>query len=283
MQNLNVIYSRTKGLRRYYLGTIIFVCIETFFEILIPFLMADIIDIGIRDRDISVFYSRGIGMLICAALSLLFGFLYSRCAAKASAMTAARIREMEFERIQSFSFSNIDDFETSGLITRLTGDITVLQNTITNGIRPISRGPIMLILGILMCLVINWKLSLVLFAAGPVLALVLAWIVSKVAPRYPLMQKTVDLLNGAIQENLIAIRLIKAFVREDVQKEKFDQINRQLSDVTAETFRYAQLNLPAFQLSMYSCIVIIMVLGVQMMLESQIQVGELTGILSYVL
>lgn len=283
MENLNVIYSRTGGLRKYYLGTILFVCIETFFEILIPFLMADIIDTGIVNRDVSVFYTRGLLMLLCALLSLLFGFLYAKCAAKASALTAARIREMEFERIQSFSFSNIDDFETSGLITRLTSDITVLQNTITNGIRPIARGPIMLILGVLMCLVINWKLSLVLFLAGPVLGFVLVWIVSKVAPRYPLMQKSVDLLNGAIQENLVSIRLIKAFVREDIRSEEFDKINRDLSKITAETFHYAQLNLPAFQFSMYTCIVIIMILGVQMMLASQIQVGELTGILSYVL
>lgn len=283
MGNIRVIFSRTGGLRRYYAGTLIFVCIETLFEILIPFLMADIIDVGVLNRDVSVFYSRGIWMFVCALLSLLFGWLYSRCAAKASALTAQRIRDLEFERIQSYSFKSIDDFETSGLITRLTSDITVLQNTITNGIRPLARGPIMLILGILMCLVINWKLALILFGASPVLAGVLVWIVSKVAPRYPLMQTAVDQLNGAIQENLIAIRLIKAFVREDTQEESFDRINRELMSITQTTFHYAQLNLPAFQFSMYTCIVLIMIIGVQMMLAGQIQVGELTGILSYVL
>lgn len=283
MEQLSEIYSRTNGLRKYYLGTILFVIIETVFEVLIPFLMARIIDAGVLNRDASVIYRTGFWMLVCAVLSLFFGILYSRCAAKASALTAERIREQEYAQIQEFTFTNIDHFESSGLITRLTSDITVLQNTITNGIRPMVRGPIMLVLGILMCMLINWKLAFVFLCVSPILAGILLWIISKTAPRYPLMQKTVDMLNGAVQENLIAIRLIKSFVREDFQQKNFDGINRQLTDVTEKTFHYAQLNLPAFQFSMYSCILIIMVIGVQMILGGTMQVGELTGILSYVL
>lgn len=283
MDSLQLIYSKTQGLRKYFFWALVFVVIETVFEVLIPYLMSDIIDVGVLDHDTSVFVSRGIWMGVCAVASLLFGLAYSRCAARASAQFARKLRQEEFDKIQSFSFSNIDHFETSGLITRLTSDVTVIQNAITSGIRPIVRGPIMLIMGILMSFLINWKMALIFLIVGPILAAILIWIVSKVAPKYSLIQKSVDMLNSVVQENLIAMRLVKAFVREDYQEEKFEKINRQLQDVTTETFHYAQLNLPAFQFCMYTVITILMILGVQLIARGSMQVGELTGILSYVL
>lgn len=283
MESLQLLAQQARGLRRYFVWSILFVLIETLFEVLIPYLMADIIDVGVLQHDTSVFLSRGLLMGGCALLSLLFGMAYSRCAAKASALFAKALRKKEFDAIQTYSFGNLDHFETSGLITRMTSDVQVIQNAITGGIRPLARGPVMLVLGLLMSFLISWKLSLVFFAAGPVLALILVWIVSKVAPRYSVIQKSVDLLNQAVQENLVAIRLVKAFVREDFQKENFEKINKGLSTITADTFHYAQLNQPAFQLSMYTVLVILMSLGVQMIRSGSMQVGELTGILSYVM
>lgn len=277
------VFEQVKGLRRWFVLSLVFVTIETCFEVIIPFLMSDIIDVGIARRDTSVFFNRGLWMLACAAGSFVFGLLYAKCAAKASARTAQKIRRAEFDKIENYSFENIDHFESSGLITRMTSDVIVLQNTITSGIRPIARGPLMLVLGIIMCLAINPTLSLIFFGAIPVMVFLMCWIVSKVAPQYRLIQKAVDVLNGVVEENLTAIRLVKSFVRKDYEVERFDQVNEELAALNEKTNRYAFLNLPVFQGSMYTVIVLLLFVGSSMIIAGRIQVGELTGILSYVL
>lgn len=277
------VFEQVKGLRRWFVLSLVFVTIETCFEVVIPFLMSDIIDIGIAHKDTSVFLNRGLWMVACAAGSFIFGLLYAKCAAKASARTAQKIWRSEFEKIENYSFENIDHFESSGLITRMTSDVIVLQNTITNGIRPIARGPLMLILGIIMCIAINPALSLVFFCAIPFLAIIMCWIVSKVAPQYGLIQKAVDVLNGVVEENLTAIRLVKSFVRKDYEVDRFNTVNEELAALNEKTNRYAFLNLPVFQGSMYTVIVLLLFIGSGMIISGNIQVGQLTGILSYVL
>lgn len=281
--NGSVLLPLTKGIRKYFVLALVFVSIETLFEVIIPFLMADIIDVGVMNRDTSVFYSRGGWMLVCALGSLIFGLLYAKAAAKASSGLASRLRVEIFDRIEMFSFENIDHFESSGLITRLTSDVIVIQNTITNGIRPIVRGPLMLVMGIIMCIAISPALSLIFAAVTPFLLGIIVWIVSKVAPQYRVIQKTVDSLNEVVEENLIAIRLVKSFVRGDLETGRFDQVNTQLADLMENTNHYAFLNLPAFQGSMYSAIVLLLGIGSLMIMQGTLQVGELTGIMSYVL
>ncbi len=283
MDALKQIVSQTKGIRKYFVLSFLFVGIETLFEVIIPLLMADIIDVGIGNRDPSVFWDRGMWMIVSAALALLFGVLYAKVSAKAAAMLGERIRQAEFSRMQAFTFTNIDHFETSGLITRLTSDVTVIQNAITGGIRPIARGPMMLILGMIMSFLINARLSLVFFVSGPVLALILYFIVKKCAPLYPQLQRTVDELNGIVQENLIGMRVVKAFVRRDFEEAKFEKINRECARVTQQTFHYALLNQPSFQAMMYASIVFLMFVGTNMIQAGTLEVGSLTGILSYVL
>lgn len=277
------VLDQTKGLRRYFALALVCVGIESAFEVIIPFLMADIIDVGVMHNDPSVFVNRGFWMLMCAAGSLIFGWLYARSAAKASARFAQRLRKAEFQKIENFSFENIDHFESSSLITRMTSDVIVLQNTITSGIRPIARGPIMLVLGIIMCIAMSPTLSLIFFVAMPIMGFLLVWIVSKVAPQYRLIQKTVDALNGVVEENLTAIRLVKSFVRKDYEIDRFDQVNNELAALNEHTNHYAMLNYPILQGSMYTVIVLLLTIGSGMIIKQQIQVGELTGILSYVL
>lgn len=281
--NGSTIVSLTRGIRKYFVLALIFVTIETTFELIIPLLMADIIDVGVLNRDTSVFISRGFWMIVCAIGSLVFGLLYARSAANASAKLAGRIRVELFERIENFSFENIDHFESSGLITRLTSDVMVLQNTITNGIRPIARGPLMLVLGIIASFAISPSLSLVFVAVAPVLAIAVIWIISKVAPQYRIIQNTVDLLNEVVEENLIAIRLVKSFVRKDYETVRFDDVNDQLTSLVERTNHFAFLNLPAFQAAMYTAIVVLLGIGSMMIIHGTLQVGELTGIMSYVL
>lgn len=283
MNPFTLIAQKGKGIRRYFVLALIFVGIETAFEVIIPFLMADIIDVGIANKDTSVFWNRGFWMLLCAVGSMVFGYAYARCAAKASAQMAAQLRSEEFDKILSFSFENIDHFESSGLITRMTSDVLVLQSAITNGIRPLVRGPLMLVLGMFMCFAINWKLSLIFLCIIPVMAGIILFIISKVAPQYTVIQKTVDTLNGVVEENLVAIRLVKAFVRDDYESQRFQAVNEDLAKLTEKTNHYAFLNLPAFQFSMYTVIVLLLIIGSGMIMAGTLAVGELTGILSYVL
>lgn len=281
--NGSAIFKLTRSARKDFILAVIYVAIETLLEVITPVLMADIIDIGVMHRDTSIFVSRGLGMLACAAGSLLFGLLYAKAAARAAATVASQIRQAQFNQIEKFSFENIDRFESSGLITRLTSDVMVLQNTITNGIRPIARGPLMLILGIIMCFIISWKLSIVYLIVSPIMALLLIWIVSKVAPQYRFIQKTVDALNEAVEENLIAIRLVKSFVRADYETDRFDRVNEDLASLMQKTNHLAFLNLPLFQASMYITILVLLAIGSMMIVQSTLAVGQLTGIMSYVL
>lgn len=281
--NGSAIFKLTRSARKDFILAVIYVAIETLLEVITPVLMADIIDIGVMHRDTSIFVSRGLGMLACAAGSLLFGLLYAKAAARAAATVASQIRQAQFDQIEKFSFENIDRFESSGLITRLTSDVMVLQNTITNGIRPIARGPLMLILGIIMCFIISWKLSIVYLIVSPIMALLLIWIVSKVAPQYRFIQKTVDALNEAVEENLIAIRLVKSFVRADYETDRFDRVNEDLASLMQKTNHLAFLNLPLFQASMYITILVLLDIGSMMIVQSMLAVGQLTGIMSYVL
>lgn len=283
MDALKQLAKESKAMHKYFVLAILFVGIETLFEVIIPVLMSGIIDEGIMNKDMHIFITRGIGMIACAVLSLLTGMMYARYAAKASTKLGQILRDKQFERIQKFTFTNLDHFETSGVITRLTSDVTVVQNALTSGLRPLARAPIMLILGLFMSFLMNAKLSLIFFIICPILALIMLWIVKKVAPQYPLMQQALDHINSIVQENLIAIRTVKAFVRKDHEIEQFDQINKEVADITQKTFHYALFNTPAFQLCMYATIVVLMLVGSQLILSNQLEVGQLTGILSYVL
>lgn len=283
MRELKQLFSYFGPYRKDLLIGSLLVLIETSFELIIPVLMADLLDVGVAARDIPYILNKGIQMAICALLALLTGLLYARFAARAAYGFGARLRDAEYEKVQTYSFSNLDHFDTASLITRITTDVNVMQNALTGGLRPMVRGPVMLIMGIGLSIWMNAKLSLVFFVCSPILALILFFIVRKIAPMYGKLQKTVDRVNSVVQENLTAIRAVKAFVREDYEAEKFDQVNNELLQTSERTFHYAVLNLPAFQFTMYAAAVLILWFGGNMILGGELQVGDLTGFLSYVL
>lgn len=283
MSSLKILFRYSKGVRLYFVLSILFVAIETSFEVIIPLLMSEIIDVGIAQQDPSIFLEKGLQMILCAILSLLFGIWYAKCAAKAISLFCQRLRSIEFEKIQGYAFSNLDHFETASLITRLTSDITVIQNALINGIRPFARGPIILILGLVMSFIINARLAIIFLFTTPILGVILFLIVKKIAPMYRRLQQAVDRVNLLIQENLTAIRAVKAFVRDEYEEEQFSQVNEDLANITQNTFHFASFNTPAFQMTMYMAIVGLMLLGVNMIVDGNMQVGELTGVLSYVL
>ena len=251
------------------------VLVETFFELLIPVLMADLIDVGVMNGDLHYLVVKGVQMGICAVLSLITGLLYARW--------GAQVRSAQFEQVQRYAFSNLDRFDTSSLVTRMTTDVTVLQNAINGGFRPLLRSPVMLLMGVGLSFWMNAELALVFLVCAPLLGITLFCIVRRVAPMYSRLQRAVDQLNHVVQEGLTAIRAVKAFVRGEYEEEKFQAVNAELMDTSQKTFHYAVLNLPAFQLVMYSSIMLILWFGGTMILEGKLQVGELTGFLSYVL
>ena len=259
------------------------VLIETAFELCIPVFMADIIDVGVASGDVAYILRKGVQMGVLALLALATGLLYARFAARAAYGWGARIRELQFERVQAYAFSNLDRFETGSLVTRMTTDVTVLQNAVNGGLRPLVRSPVMLVMGIGLSLWLSARLAVVFLVCTPILAVVLFLVVRKVAPMFGRLQAVVDKLNNVVQEGLTAIRAVKAFVRGEYEEEKFAAVNDELTDTTRNTFRIAVLNQPAFQLTMYAATVLILWFGGNMILSGSLQVGDLTGVLSYVL
>ena len=269
--------------RRELMAAMVLIFVETGFELVIPLLMADIIDVGVQARDVHYILGKGIQMGICALLALITGLLYARYAARAAFGFGASLREAEFMAVQGYDFSNLDRFDSSSLVTRMTTDVTVMQNAVSTGLRPMVRGPSMLIFGVGLSFYMNPRLALVFVVCAPILALVLVFVVGKVAPMYRRLQVVMDRMNAIVQEGLTAIRAVKAFVRDEYEEEKFQSVNSELMATSQRTFRFAVLNLPAFQATMYAAVVLIMWFGGQMIHTGSLEVGDLTGFLSYVL
>lgn len=272
-----------KNYKKYLYLSAVFVILETLFELIIPLIMADIIDIGVANKDRNYILIKGGLMIICALLSLGLGLLYAKTAAKAGQGFGYELRKAQYQKIQKFSFKNTDHFSTSSLVTRLTSDVTILQNAICNGIRPLVRAPFMMLTALTMAILINAKLAVVFLIAIPVLATCLIIIMSKVRPLYGKMQRALDSVNSIVQENLIAIRVVKSYVRKDYEQAKFNEVNLNYQQVSRKSFHYAVMNMPCFQFVMYSTIIAILWFGGGMIQVGNMQVGELTGFLSYIM
>lgn len=269
--------------KKFLVASAVCVILEGVFELVIPLIMADIIDVGVATRNTGFILSRGALMVLCALISLALGAGYARFAALAGQGFGAELRRAEYEKVQSYSFSNIDRFSTPSLVTRLTNDVTVLQNAICNGVRPLVRGPVMLVMALAMSITLNPQLALVFVVAIPLLATGLFFILRALRPAYGRMQRALDRVNSTVQENLTAIRVVKSFVRGDYENEKFQEVNGEFQKTSAHAFHFAALNMPCFQLVMYATIVAILWFGGGMIMNGSLQVGKLTGFLSYVM
>ena len=265
------------------IGAVICVILETGFELVIPLIMADIIDVGVANRDTGYIFEKSFLTVACALLSLALGVTYAHLAARASQGFGAELREAEYRKMQSYSFSNMDHFSTPSLITRLTSDITVLQNTISNGVRPIVRAPSMMILGLTMTIIMSPKLAVVFLIALPTLGICLFLILRRLGPLYGNMQRALDRVNLVVQENLTAIRTVKSYVKGESESKKFGEVNESFRGYSERAFHFAMLNLPCFQAVMYATIVCILWFGGNFIHGGTMQVGQLAAFLSYVL
>ncbi len=280
---LRRIFSYFHQYRKYLVVTVICVVAESFFELVIPLMMADIVDVGVANGDTSYIIHKGLQMVGCAILALLLGIGSARFAALSGQGLGAELRKEEYRRLQAFSFSNIDHFQLSSLVTRLTSDVTSIQNSVSSGLRPVCRSPVMLFVATGMAFSINRNLAMVFLVALPVLGFLLFWIIFHVRPLYTRMQTAMDAVNRIVQENLTAIRVVKAYVRGDYETLKFAEVNDHLTFQSEKAFRLASLNMPALQFVMYGTILSILWFGGGMVQVGTMKVGELTGILSYVM
>ena len=261
--------------------TPIFMVLECICEVIIPLLMAMIIDNGLNNSDMGYVAKIGILMLVVAMLSLLCGALGAKFAANASAGYARNLRRAMFENIQDFSFENIDKYSTAGLVTRLTTDITNVQNAYQMILRMLVRAPIMLISAMVMSVLINPSLSLVFFGAVIFLGLILALIIKVAFPRFTAVFKKYDALNASVQENLTGIRTVKSAVREDFEINKFKNASGDVKNSFVFAEKLIVLNAPVMQITMYTCILLLSWLGAKMIVSNTMTTGQLMSFFTY--
>ena len=280
---LKRIFSYMKQYKKYACLALLCIAVEAVLELMVPMIMADLIDNGVANGDTAYIYTKGLQMAGCAVLALILGIGSARFSALAGQGLGANIRQAEYEKLQSYSFANIDHFRVSSLVTRLTSDVTNIQNSVSTGMRPFGRSPVMLIFASSVAFTINRTLALVFFVALPILAVLLIIIIMNVRPLYGRMQNAIDLVNRSIQENLTAIRVVKAYVRGDYEVFKFEEVNANLKKESEKAFGIAVLNMPAMQFVMYGTIISILFIGGHLINAGQLKIGELTSFLSYVL
>ena len=263
--------------------TPIFISLEVVMGVLIPYVTSWIIDEGIAKSHIGNVYKYGAIMLVLAAMSMLFGILAGRFSALASSGFARNLRDAMFRNIQTFSFSNIDKFSSSGLVTRMTTDVNNLQNAFQMLLRVSVRAPLNLVFSIFMCVFINTKMSLIFIIALVILGTALYLIISRTVKLFTQVFKKYDDLNNVVQENVSAIRVVKAFVREDYENKKFSKAARSLYKLFVKTESLMALNHPVMMIVVYGCIISLSWFGAKQIVGSQLTTGQLTSLFTYVM
>lgn len=279
---IKTLYPYTKRFQKYAILAPICVIGEVLLEISIPLLMSRIVDVGIPARDIGYIVKLGLGMTLLAVLGMLLGALSSRFAALASMGFGCEVRRAAFHNVQRYSFSNLDKFSTASLVTRLTTDVTNTQNAYQLIIRMLVRAPVMLVSATLMAFSINRSLVTVFLVAIPVLGTAIYCLTRWAHPKFIAMLHRYDDLNASVQENLIAIRVVKAFVRADYEKQKFKKSNDELMQSSMAAERIIITMMPIMQLVVYGCILAILWFGGQMIIGGTMLSGELISFINYV-
>lgn len=275
-----------RQIRQYKKDTIltpVFTALEVIMEVLLPFITAKIIDDGLQQGNMDAVYRYGAIMLVMAVCSLFFGAFAGKYAASASSGLACNLRESIYEKVQEFSFSNIDKFSTAGLVTRMTTDVTNVQNAFQMIIRIAVRAPLMLVASMVMCFMINRKLSMMFLGAILFLALILGLILKRATAAFNVVFQKYDDLNASVQENVSAIRVVKAYVREDYENQKFTKAADNLYKLFVKAESLVVINNPAMMLVVYACITAVSWFGAKFIVAGTMSTGELTSLFSYIM
>ncbi len=273
-----------KSIREYKRESIlapVFVVLEVLMEVFIPLQMSKIIDVGIQQGNLKYIVVMGLILVVMAMLALFFGAKAGTYAARAGAGYAKNLRHDIFYKIQTFSFHNIDHFSTSGLVTRLTTDITNLQMAYMMSIRLLARAPIMIILSLIMTMTINIPIAIILLVTIPILGGVLIFIAKKAHPNFIQVFDEYDVLNNTVQENVNAARVVKAYVREDYEIKKFHGISKIVYQLFTKAEKIVAWNSPVMQFTMYAVILLMVFIGGQSIVFQTMQPGELTSVIIY--
>lgn len=280
---ISTLAKQIKQYKRETILTPILVALEVLLDIFIPFLMSKMVDDGITPGNMGNVWKYGIMMLLAAIFALITGALSGKYAAVASAGFAKNIREAEFNNIQNFSFSNIDEYSTGGLITRLTTDVTNLQNSFQMLIRIAVRAPLNFLMALVMVMYLSWQIGLGLLAVIIALALAVGLLIKKAGPIFTKMFKMYDNLNEEIQENISGIRPVKSFVREDYEIERFNRRSQDIYDINKKAELLMVLNQPFMQTAVYICILLVAWFGAQMIVGGTMQVGTMMSLFTYIM
>lgn len=278
---LRILLKEVKEYKTASIITPIFMILEVLMETMIPFLMASIIDNGVNAGKLEHIYKVGGIMIIVALLGLLAGLAGGRFGAKASAGFAKNLREAMFNNIQTFSFANIDKYSTAGLVTRLTTDVTNIQNSYQMILRMMMRAPSSMICALIMAFSINARLSLIYLAAVLILGIILFFIISHATRYFRMAFPKYDELNASVQENVSAIRVVKAYVREEQETSKFHKASENIYNIFVKAEKNIIFNAPLMQFTVYTCIILISWLGAKMIVGSTLTTGELMSLLAY--
>ena len=280
---LKTLYRQIGKYRRAALATPLLTALEVVMDVLIPYVTAMLIDRGIMAGQMEAVYKYGLMMVGMAFLSLFFGIMAGRVSAYASTGFAANLRRAMYRNIQTFSFQDIDKYSTSGLVTRMTTDVNALQNAFQQILRITVRAPFRLLLSIVMCLVIDPRLSLIFIIAMVVLGFSLYFIISRVAQLFKQVFEKYDELNQSVQENVTGIRVVKAFVREDYENQKFARAAEALYKLYTKAESLMALNHPVMNMVVYGCIIALSWWGAHFIVGGTLTTGELTSLFTYVM
>ena len=278
---LKVLGAQIKEFKKDSLMTPVFMILEVIMEMIIPLLMASIIDDGVNAGNMNHIYKVGAYMVVAAVIGLWAGMMGAKYGAKASTGFARNLRKAMFENIQTFSFSNIDKYSTSSLITRLTTDVTNLQNAYQMLLRMAMRAPASMIIAMIMAFSINAKLASTYLIAVIFLGACIAMIIPRATKYFRQVFEKYDDLNASVQENVSAIRVVKAYVREDYEKEKFSKANQNIYNMFLRAEKLVVINMPLMQFTVYACILIISWLGAKMIVAGGLTTGEMMSLLTY--
>ncbi len=281
MDMLKTLGAQVKEFKRVSLLTPLCMIMEVVMEMVIPLLMASIIDDGVEKGDMHHIYVVGIVMIFAACFGLLFGMLGGRFGARASTGFARNLRQAMFANIQNFSFSNLDKYSTAGLVTRLTTDVTNLQNSYQMILRMFVRAPITLLVAMCMSFFINPRLASIYLAAVIILAVILYIIMSHATKYFQQVFKKYDELNASVQENITAVRVVKAYAREDYEKDKFKKASENVYRMFLRAEKILSWNNPLMMATVYACILLISWIGARMIVSSTLTTGELMSLLTY--
>ena len=278
---LKTLGAQLKEFKKDSIKTPIFMILEVLMEMIIPFLMASIIDDGVEKGDIRHICIVGIFMIVAALIGLYAGIMGGVCGANASAGFARNLRKVMYENIQKFSFSNIDKFSTAGLITRLTTDVTNVQNAYQMLLRMFVRAPISMVCAMIMSFYINARLATIYLVAVLILGVALFFIIHKVSGYFQEVFEKYDDLNASVQENVSGIRVVKAYVREDYENRKFSKASYNVYRMFVKAENILSYNAPLMQITVYGCILGISWLGAKMIVSDTLTTGELMSLLTY--